>query len=125
MLPLIVGIVAALALSAFLTATELSVLSLTDVFGAEEANRLSTYYDTKPLLFAVKPSLLQHLLDRHGDPFTRIGADETSQVQLALGSSGVPESFVVDGRGVIRYQHIGPIEPEHVPLILAELEKAR
>ena len=31
-------------------------------------------------------------------------------MQIALGSSGVPESFVVDGKGVIRYQHIGPIE---------------
>ena len=72
-----------------------------------------------------RPEDVADFLDRHGDPFTRIGADETSQVQLALGSSGVPESFVVDGRGVIRYQHIGPIEPEHVPLILAELEKAR
>ena len=46
-------------------------------------------------------------------------------MQLALGSSGVPESFVVDGRGIIRYQHIGPIEPSDMPVILAELEKAR
>jgi cytochrome c biogenesis protein CcmG/thiol:disulfide interchange protein DsbE len=37
----------------------------------------------------------------------------------------VPESFVVDGRGIIRYQHIGPIEPGQIPLILAEMEKAR
>ena len=64
-------------------------------------------------------------LASHGDPFTRIGSDDNSRVQLALGSSGVPESFVVDGRGIIRYQHIGPIEPREVPLILAELERAR
>ena len=41
---------------------------------------------------------------------TRIGADAVSPVQIALGSSGVPETFVVDGRGIIRYQHIGPID---------------
>jgi cytochrome c biogenesis protein CcmG/thiol:disulfide interchange protein DsbE len=64
-------------------------------------------------------------LTNHGDPFDRIGSDDNSRVQLALGSSGVPESFVVDGRGIIRYQHIGPIEPNQIPLILAELEKAR
>ena len=64
-------------------------------------------------------------LARHGDPFERIGADATSSVQMALGSSGVPESFVVDGRGVIRYQHVGPIMPQDVETILAELEKAR
>jgi hypothetical protein len=33
-------------------------------------------------------------------------------VQLAIGSSGVPETFVIDGKGVIRYQHIGDIRPE-------------
>lgn len=63
-------------------------------------------------------------LTRNGNPFARIGADDVSAVQLALGSSGVPETFVVDGEGVIRYQHIGEIRPEHVPLILARLEEA-
>lgn len=64
-------------------------------------------------------------LARHGDPYQRIGADMESRVQLALGSSGVPESFVVDGRGIIRFQHVGAIMPQDVPVILAELEKAR
>ena len=72
-----------------------------------------------------RPEDVAVFLARHGDPFERIGSDLTSRVQLALGSSGVPESFVVDGRGIIRHQHIGPIEPEDVPTILAELEKAR
>ncbi|HEU4704781.1 MAG TPA: redoxin family protein [Sphingomicrobium sp.] len=72
-----------------------------------------------------RPGDVADFLARHGDPFDRIGSDATSRVQLALGSSGVPESFVVDGRGVIRYQHVGPIEPADVPTILAELEKAR
>ena len=52
-------------------------------------------------------------------------ATAQSRVQIALGSSGVPESFVVDGRGMIRYQHVGPIEPRDMPAILAELEEAR
>ncbi|HVF83341.1 MAG TPA: DsbE family thiol:disulfide interchange protein [Sphingomicrobium sp.] len=64
-------------------------------------------------------------LMKHGDPFRRIGADPQSQLQMTLGSSGVPESFIVDARGVIRYQHIGPIMPQDVPMILAEWEKAR
>jgi cytochrome c biogenesis protein CcmG/thiol:disulfide interchange protein DsbE len=68
---------------------------------------------------------LMLFLARHGDPFERIGSDTDSRVQLALGSSGVPESFVIDGKGVIRFQHVGPIEPGQVPMILAELEKAR
>jgi cytochrome c biogenesis protein CcmG/thiol:disulfide interchange protein DsbE len=60
-----------------------------------------------------------------GDPFERIGSDPDSRVQMALGSSGVPESFIVDGRGVIRYQHIGDIRPENVPEIMAAYEAAR
>jgi cytochrome c biogenesis protein CcmG/thiol:disulfide interchange protein DsbE len=72
-----------------------------------------------------RPEDLAEFLQRHGNPFERIGADNTSRVALALGSAGVPESFVIDGDGVLRYQHIGPIEPDDVPIILAELEKAR
>ncbi len=60
-----------------------------------------------------------------GNPFERIGSDPASRVQFALGSSGVPETFVVDGRGVIRHQHIGDIRPENVAEILAAYEAAK
>jgi cytochrome c biogenesis protein CcmG, thiol:disulfide interchange protein DsbE len=72
-----------------------------------------------------KPEDVAAFLARNGDPYERIGADTASRVQLAMGSSGVPETFIVDGKGVIRYQHIGDIRPENVGEILAELEKAR
>jgi cytochrome c biogenesis protein CcmG/thiol:disulfide interchange protein DsbE len=72
-----------------------------------------------------RPEDLAEFLERNGDPYERIGSDPESRVQIGLGSSGVPESFVVDGKGIIRYQHIGPIEASDVPLILAKLEQAR
>jgi len=72
-----------------------------------------------------RPEDVAAFLAAHGDPFDRIGSDDNSRVQLALGSAGVPESFVVDGRGFIRYQHVGPIEPADVPTILAQLEEAK
>ena len=72
-----------------------------------------------------KPEDVAAFLQRNGDPYQRIGADLQSSVQVALGSSGVPESFVVDGRGVIRYQHVGAIMPQDVATVLAEVEKAR
>ncbi len=68
---------------------------------------------------------LADFLSRNGDPYERIGSDPHSDVQISLGSSGVPESFIVDGKGVIRYQKIGPIEQSDVPMILARLEQAR
>ena len=72
-----------------------------------------------------RPADVANFLARNGDPYERIGADTASRVQLAMGSSGVPETFVVDGKGVIRYQHIGDIRPETVPEIIAQLEQAR
>jgi cytochrome c biogenesis protein CcmG/thiol:disulfide interchange protein DsbE len=71
-----------------------------------------------------KPEDVAAFLQRNGDPFDRIGSDRESRVQISLGSSGVPESFVVDGRGIIRAQHIGPIMPQDVPDILRAMEAA-
>ncbi len=72
-----------------------------------------------------RPEDVAAFLSRHGDPFDRIGSDLESQVQLALGSSGVPETFVVDGRGIIRYQHMGPIGPGDMAAIMREWEAAK
>ena len=72
-----------------------------------------------------RPDDLVRFLATNGDPYERIGSDPQSQVQISLGSSGVPESFIVDGKGIIRYQHIGPIEADDVRLIMSKLEQAQ
>ncbi len=72
-----------------------------------------------------RPQDLSVFLAHNGDPYERIGSDAQSAVQISLGSSGVPESFVVDGKGVIRYQQIGPIEVSDIPLIQNKLEQAQ
>ncbi|MCY7339977.1 MAG: DsbE family thiol:disulfide interchange protein [Sphingomonas bacterium] len=72
-----------------------------------------------------RPEDVAAFLARHGDPFAAIGADADSKVQIALGSSGVPETFVVDGRGVIRAQHIGPIEAGDLAALKQSWEQAR
>jgi cytochrome c biogenesis protein CcmG/thiol:disulfide interchange protein DsbE len=72
-----------------------------------------------------RPADLSQFLASNGDPYERIGSDPQSQIQISLGSSGVPESFVVDGKGVIRYQQIGPIDRSDVPTILSKLEQAK
>ena len=71
-----------------------------------------------------RPEDVAAFLSRYGNPYTRIGADDLSQVQLAIGSSGVPETFVIDGEGTITYQHIGDIRAEHVPMLLEKLREA-
>lgn len=63
-------------------------------------------------------------LKRWGNPYARIGLDARSSLQMALGSSGVPETFVIDGKGKIVHQHIGDIRAEDVPVILEKLAEA-
>ena len=72
-----------------------------------------------------RPDDVAAFLARYGDPFERIASDPQTQVQIALGSSGVPETFVVDGRGIIRHQHIGDIRPENVAEIVKAYEAAK
>ena len=64
-------------------------------------------------------------LARNGDAFERIGSDVDSRVQLSLGSAGVPESFVIDGRGRIVLQHVGAIEKKDVSGIVDAVRTAR
>ncbi len=71
-----------------------------------------------------RPADLRVFLARYGNPYSRIGADDVSKIQFDIGSSGVPESFVIDGKGVIRYQHIGDIRDDQLDLIAAKIAEA-
>lgn len=71
------------------------------------------------------PEALAAFLARNGDPYERIGTDPQSQTQIAFGSSGVPETFAIDGKGVIRRQYIGALKPSNIPGVLRELEQLR
>lgn len=63
-------------------------------------------------------------LQELGSPYIAIGADESGRVAIDWGIYGVPETFVVDQNGVIRYRQVGPVFPkvlddEILPLISA------
>lgn len=51
-------------------------------------------------------------LARLGNPYRRIGSDPTARTGIDLGVTGVPETFVVDKRGRVRFKQIGPISPD-------------
>jgi cytochrome c biogenesis protein CcmG/thiol:disulfide interchange protein DsbE len=72
-----------------------------------------------------KPDDLETFFQRYGNPFSRVGKDDTSRIQFLIGSSGVPETFVIDGKGVIRHQHIGVIMPQDIPDLMGRLRKAQ
>ncbi|MDX5983357.1 redoxin family protein [Sphingomonas echinoides] len=71
------------------------------------------------------PAAIADFLARNGDPYAAIGDDKVSAVQLALGSSGVPETFVIGGDGRIVLQHVGDIRDEDVPGLIAAVRNAR
>ena len=50
----------------------------------------------------------QYLMD-HGNPYTANAVDESGRVGIEWGVYGVPETFVIDSKGIIRYKHIGVI----------------
>lgn len=72
-----------------------------------------------------RPEDVARFLERNGNPYQRIGSDTVGKVQISLGSSGVPETFVIDGKGIIRHQHIGDIRADDIPEIMTALEKAK
>jgi cytochrome c biogenesis protein CcmG, thiol:disulfide interchange protein DsbE len=51
-------------------------------------------------------------LVRHGDPYTGIVTDPDGRIGIDYGVYGVPETFVIDKQGVIRFKHVGPMTPE-------------
>lgn len=51
-------------------------------------------------------------LRRGGDPYLLSAVDESGRVGIDYGVYGVPETFLIDKQGIIRYKHIGPITPK-------------
>lgn len=54
----------------------------------------------------------ERFLQTRGDPYRRIAFDADGRVGINYGVYGVPETFIIDKKGVIRHKHIGPITPE-------------
>ena len=50
-------------------------------------------------------------LREHGDPYVLSAFDFDGKIGIDFGVYGVPETFLIDKDGVIRYKHIGPLDP--------------
>jgi cytochrome c biogenesis protein CcmG/thiol:disulfide interchange protein DsbE len=64
----------------------------------------------------------RRFLATYGNPYRRIGVDRDGTTAIDFGVYGVPETYVVDGAGHIRYRHVGPlgegdIDAKLLPLI--------
>jgi cytochrome c biogenesis protein CcmG, thiol:disulfide interchange protein DsbE len=69
----------------------------------------------------------QNVLDQMGDPYIQTATDNNGKIGIDYGVYGVPETYVIDKAGVIRYKQIGPITPEtlkdKILPLLKELQK--
>jgi cytochrome c biogenesis protein CcmG, thiol:disulfide interchange protein DsbE len=73
-----------------------------------------------------EPENAVRFLTTLGQPFAAVGMDRDGRAAVDWGVYGVPETFVVDGEGRIRYKHIGPLTPEAIAGKLSvEIEKAK
>ncbi|CAH0311758.1 DsbE family thiol:disulfide interchange protein [Roseomonas sp. CECT 9278] len=59
-----------------------------------------------------RPTDAAAFLTRHGNPFSKLGRDEPGRVAIDWGVYGVPETYLVDRQGLIRWRFAGPITPE-------------
>jgi cytochrome c biogenesis protein CcmG/thiol:disulfide interchange protein DsbE len=66
-------------------------------------------------------------LKQYGDPYLLSAYDADGRVGINYGVYGVPETYLIDKAGTIRYKHIGPISPEAMEKkilpLMKELEK--
>lgn len=68
-----------------------------------------------------KPENARRFLGRLGNPYVAVGVDPDGRSAIEWGVYGVPETFLVDGKGIIVFKHVGPLTPE---IIRERLEPA-
>ena len=59
-----------------------------------------------------KPEDSRAFLASLGNPYDRVGLDESGRTAIDWGVYGVPETYVVDRDGIIRWKYTGPLTPE-------------
>ncbi len=72
-----------------------------------------------------KPEAIKKYLAELGNPYAKIGLDPDGRAGIDWGVYGVPETFIVDGRGMIAFKHVGPLAEGDIEReILPAVEKA-
>ncbi|TAM11172.1 MAG: DsbE family thiol:disulfide interchange protein [Nevskiaceae bacterium] len=57
------------------------------------------------------PQAARRLLGEHGDPYHLILEDPEGAMGLNWGVYGIPETYLVDAHGIVRYKQVGPMTP--------------
>ena len=60
-----------------------------------------------------------------GNPYSNIAIDKNGRIAIDWGVYGIPETFIVNSKGIIKYRHVGPVTKkiyEKINLIISEIE---
>lgn len=76
------------------------------------------------IVYKDKAEDARRYLGTKGDPYKAVGDDRTGRAAIDFGVYGVPETFVVRGDGTIAYKLIGPVTPDNIEILEAEIDKA-
>lgn len=72
------------------------------------------------------PVAARRFLGRYGNPFKAVGTDATGRGAIEWGVYGMPETFVINGKGEITYKHVGPISPKSLATqLIPAIQKAQ
>jgi cytochrome c biogenesis protein CcmG, thiol:disulfide interchange protein DsbE len=78
------------------------------------------------MVYEDRASAAREFLKESGNPFSRIDLDSDGRAGIEWGIYGVPETFVIDPKGVVRLRYAGPIVGETMnTVILPAIEQAR
>jgi cytochrome c biogenesis protein CcmG, thiol:disulfide interchange protein DsbE len=66
------------------------------------------------IVYKDRPEAARQFLQRLGDPYQRLGVDRNGRTAIDFGVYGVPETYVVDAAGRIRYRQVGPLTADDI-----------
>lgn len=94
-----------------------------------EAPRLATLAREGAVVHGIAvrdtPEGLAAFFRNYGNPFRRIGLDRQGAATRQLQAQGLPETLVIDGRGIVRLHHLGEVRADDLPAIRRALREAR
>ncbi len=77
------------------------------------------------LVYKDTPAKARAFLDETGNPYRRIDLDADGRAGIEWGITGVPETFVIDGKGIVRLRYAGPLVGSALSeIVMPAIEKA-
>lgn len=70
-----------------------------------------------------KPDEARQWIEKMGNPYDTIASDREGRVAIDFGTYGVPESYLIDKQGIIRFKQTGVLTPAEIESTLLPLAK--